>query len=531
MPPGYHHGRMHGRGAIAAGDPQTADAGAAVLRAGGNAVDATLAAAFAAFVAEAPLCSPAGGGALLFGDAEAGFSVVDAFTVVPGAGGEGPGAPLDFHDVTIDFGPTTQVFHVGRGAAAVPSILFGLLETHARGGSLPLGEVVAPAVRLARDGYRLEPWNRYAFELLEPILTLTPGVRRMFGYEHGLPDAGAKLHNPELADTFEGLARGGTAFLRGLFADAVIDGFGPARGGLLTRRDIEGYVPAVREPLTVDVLGHRVLTNPPPSSGGALIALGLRVAETLGLDRVQLGSAEHMLAIASLIGALSDARDAGYDDRIREPGAVEALLSDDNVARVRERSRTIAATRERSLGGTTHISVVDGRGRVAALTMSNGEGCGHAIDGLGIHMNNFLGEEDINPHGFHALAAGTRMTTMMAPTVVLRDGRPRLVLGSGGSNRIRSAILQALLGALVFDRHLDACVDDPRVHVEGHRLWFEEPGLPAKSIAALAAAWPEHTRFPALNMYFGGVHMVGIEDDRLVGGGDSRRGGAVRIVA
>jgi gamma-glutamyltranspeptidase len=170
----------------------------------------------------------------------------------------------------------------------------------------------------------------------------------------------------------------------------------------------------------------------------------------------------------------------------------------------------------------------------AAMTTSNGEGCGHVLPGLGIHVNNFLGEDDINPAGFHQLPPGVSMSTMMSPTVVLAGDRACFALGSGGSNRIRSAILQALLNLLAYRRPLDEVVNAARLHVEGRKLWFESPGLAAGVADALHSAWPEATRFDAKSMFFGGVNCVADSDGPIVRrrrpqtwrGGRGRRVGA-----
>jgi len=171
--------------------------------------------------------------------------------------------------------------------------------------------------------------------------------------------------------------------------------------------------------------------------------------------------------------------------------------------------------------------VIDSEGMAAAMTTSNGEGCGHALPGLGIHVNNFLGEEDINPAGFHRSPPGSWMSTMMSPTIVVIDQVPCFALGSGGSNRIRSAILQALLNLLAYHRPLDEAVNAPRMHLEGDKLWFEEAGLPTAAANALDQRWPAATRFAAPSMFFGGVNCAARLDGRLAGAGDRRRGGVV----
>jgi gamma-glutamyltranspeptidase/glutathione hydrolase len=179
------------------------------------------------------------------------------------------------------------------------------------------------------------------------------------------------------------------------------------------------------------------------------------------------------------------------------------------------------------LGATTHISAVDAGGWACAVTCTNGEGCGEVVPGTGIHLNNMMGEQDLSPFGFHAHPPGRRLPSMMAPTMVLADGAPRLVLGSAGSNRIRSAILQVVIGVL--DRGLDvqAAIDAPRVHFEDGVLYVE-PGV---EIEELDQAQHTLVRFTARNLFFGGAQAV-LHDPatgELAGGGDPRRGGAVAV--
>ncbi len=492
-------------GVIAAGDERTATAGADVLAEGGNAVDAIVAAACMAFVVEAPLCGPGGSGVLLAGRPD-GLKVLDFFAAVPGLGLP-TRPPLDFHDVAVDFGPTVQRFHVGRAAAAVPSTMFGLLEAHRTMGRLPLSVLVQPAVAAGRTGYAPSDQLRFIVDLLRPILELTPTTRALF-----FRDDACWMQNPRLADFLEAFAEEGEALLRGPLAQALIDEFGPDRGGLLTAEDLRRYAPVWREPLRVRRGDDELFTNPPPSSGGPLVGLGLRLCADVPLAQLPWLGPRHVRELAALLSAI---------DHVKEHAGADGLDASALAAAQRVRQR------RSELGSTTHISVLDGQGQLAALTMSNGEGCGHTLQAFGIHVNNFLGEDDINPGGFHRQAAGTWMTTMMAPTAVLHEGRPSLVLGTGGSNRIRSALLLTLLHVIGSGRSLEQAVVAPRMHVEGDRLWYEQVDLPADSEAALRDAWPGAIAFEQRNMFFGGVHAVG---DGLRGVGDARRGGAVRRV-
>jgi gamma-glutamyltranspeptidase/glutathione hydrolase len=176
----------------------------------------------------------------------------------------------------------------------------------------------------------------------------------------------------------------------------------------------------------------------------------------------------------------------------------------------------------RRLGSTTHISVIDSDGCACSVTATNGEGSGVVVPGTGIHLNNVMGEADLNPLGWHRHPPGRRMPSMMAPTMALRDGEVELVLGSAGSNRIRSALLQTIVG--VVDHGLGAAdaVDAPRVHFEDGTL-FAEPGIDLELLAGDEV--PRTVRFGALNLFFGGVQAALRRDGLLSGAGDPRRGG------
>ncbi|HRF13203.1 MAG TPA: gamma-glutamyltransferase [Candidatus Accumulibacter phosphatis] len=515
------------RGVIAASEPHTALAGARLLRRGGNAVDAIAAAKFAATVTELPLTSLGGGGACIWGDARDGYEVLDFFAVAPGRGLEAF-PELDFAPVTIDFGQTKQVFHIGRAAAAVPGELVGLLELHRRAGRLPLREVVAPAAAWARDGFLVSPQIAMIIGLIAPIAKSSPSAASLFLAGGRLPQAGDRLANPDLGDFLQALGEGDPETLVATYWASLVEHFGPAHGGLMTTQDVAAYSPVVREPLRVPYGPYSVLTNPPPAAGGGLIGAGLRIAESLGIGHEAFLSRDHQLAVAAILATVSQIRQSGYDHRLHaDPASIRALVAGDGIPAWVEWAR--ARADENPLGATTHISVIDAEGMAAAMTTSNGEGCGHVLPGLGIHVNNFLGEDDINPVGFHRLAAGSWMSTMMSPTIVVAGDRPCFALGSGGSNRIRSAILQALLNLLAYRRPLDEALNAARLHVEGSKLWFENVGLATATADALQQAWPAATRFDETSMFFGGVNGVASANGRLSGAGDRRRGGVVVV--
>lgn len=524
---------MSGRqkGVVAAGDPQTAEAGATLLSAGGNAIDAAVAAAFASFVCEMPLCSPLGGGVLVVHRAGDEARAFDLFARTPGL--EGRGNELDFEGVEVSFGAATQVFHVGRGSAAVPLALPGLLELHRRWGARPLAEVVAPAIALGKDGYVLGPGVAFVFEVLEPIVRRTPECWALYANPDDpkrLAQRGQRLHNRDLSSTFERIGAQPEASSRAI-ANELVDVFGPKEGGLISVRDIASAQVEEDAPLHTTHRGWEVLTMPGPSTGGVLVALGARLLD--GVEKMPFLSVEHVLRIGRVQEALLSERScagaSSFDERCRDRTAVREILSE---ARIAERLRVIASNEplggyENRLGSTTHISVIDAEGSAVALTLTNGEGCGHVLPGTGMVVNNLLGEEDLHPRGFHRDAPGSALTTMMAPTLLAR-GTDRIALGSGGSNRLRTAILHVLSAIVDHGLSAEAAVVAPRLHLERTRLAFEKAGLLPEAVEALVATYPASPAiFEAPNLYFGGVHVALRNGGAFGGVGDPRRGGAV----
>lgn len=293
----------------------------------------------------------------------------------------------------------------------------------------------------------------------------------------------------------------------------------------MTAEDLARYQVARRAPLRARYRDAEVLTNPPPSAGGCLIALTLRLLENAELRRLGPDDPRTALALARALEGTNEARCAGF---ARALGRDESVAPEADPALVEE-IRALAG-RPNRMGSTTHISVLDARGNAASLTNSNGEGSGIVVPGLGLHLNNMLGEEDLHPEGFHAQPAGERMRSMMAPTVVLRDGAPAVVVGSGGSARLRSAIAQVLVQLLEFERPPHEAVHASRLHVEEGKVHVE-PGFAPDAVAALGAAGRYVVEWERPSMYFGGVHtIVRDSDGTLHGAGDPRRGGVFEVV-
>ncbi|HEX7290491.1 MAG TPA: gamma-glutamyltransferase [Conexibacter sp.] len=493
--------RAAGKGVVAAGHPLSAEAGADVLRAGGNAVDAALGAMLASFAAEPLLTGLGAGGYMLVVPGDGRQPVVlDFFIEVPGRGAD-HAQRAELVPVDVNFGDAVQLFNVGAASVGTYGMAHGICTAAERFGRIPLRELTAPAAALARDGVPLNAQQAYVVEILDGIVTLTPEVAAIYAPGGRVLAEGERVRQPALGESIERLgAEGARPFYEGDVAATVVELLAE-QGGLVTRADLAAYETVLRDPVRASYRGREVLTNPPPSAGGTLIALALAL-----LDRADGPPSLHELVAA--MDATQRERTPAFLDGLDQPDFAERFIA----------SR---------LGSTTHVAVIDGAGGACSVTCSNGEGAGIVVPGTGIHLNNMLGEHDLNPLGFHRFPAGRRMPSMMAPTAVLRDGVPELVLGSAGSNRIRSAILQTIVA--VVDRGLRAgeAVRAPRIHFEDGVV-YAEPGI---ALAELEAAGHAVAPFRALNLFFGGVQAVerDPETGALSGGGDPRRGGAAVV--
>src|SRR5918999_346661 len=333
------------KGVVAAGHPLTARAGADVLRDGGNAVDAAVACVLMSFVAESPLTGPGAGGFMLLHTAGGENHLLDFFVVAPGRGLDGrePGAlmPIDVRFAE----DAVQRFNVGPSSCGAYGTTLGLAEALGRFGSAQLADLTAAPARAAREGVEVVPMQAFLFQVLEPILRSTPEAAAIYAPGDRLLAAGETIRLRELGDLLDRLGAEGPAFLYGGDVGVAVSDWVLERGGLLTRDDLAAYEVVERRPVRVRYRGREVLTNPPPSSGGILIADALGILERL--------------------------------EEPHHPFVISVAIE------VRER-----------LGNTTHIAVMDADGACASVTCSNGSCSGVIVPGTGVHLNNMLGEQD-----------------------------------------------------------------------------------------------------------------------------------------
>ena len=494
-------------GVVAAGHPVSARAGADILRDGGNAVDAALGSMLTALACEPLLTSLGAGGYMLVagvGGAESEPVLLDFFVEAPG---RDPGAArrrAQLVPVDVSFGDATQVFHVGAASVGTFGFPAGVCAAARRFGTVGLGRLTAPAAALARDGVALNAQQAYIVEILGGIVTSTPEAAALFAPGGRLLRAGDRLCQPELGDALDRLGGEGAApFYTGDVAAAIVDWLAQ-RGGTVGAADLRAYAVIDREPLRVGYRGRTVLTNPPPAPGGLLLARALSLLDAAA-------SPPSVTAIVQAMETVQRERTPAFLAGLEDPGFAACYLGG-------------------RLGSTTHVATLDRDGGACSVTCSAGSASGVIVPGTGVHLNNMLGESDLNPLGFHRHPPGRRMPSMMCPTVLVGDdpaARAELAVGSAGSNRIRSAVLQTILRCVDDGMAAQDAVDAPRVHVEDDVV-YAEPGI---DVAALTQAGRTVSAFRERNLFFGGAQAAAHEAGAgFSGGGDPRRGGAAVVV-
>jgi gamma-glutamyltranspeptidase/glutathione hydrolase len=513
-------------GAISSGHPETTKAGAIMLEEGGNAFDAISAAMCASCIVEPVLSSLGGGGFLLAHPHDKAPVLYDFFTQTP----RRRKPDSQFYPILADFGTVTQEFHIGRGSIATPGVVKGLFEIHKNHGRLPIDMIVAPAIELAEKGVRVNQLQASVFDIVKAIYTASESSRLLFGskgdQEHLLQE-GEIFYNPDHARLLKALAdEGGDLFYKGEIADRIHDDCAEY-GGHLTKEDLANYRVIKRKPLRVDYQDAHFYTNPAPSTGGLLIAFALELVKKASLENTNFASQEHVERLSQIMALTNKAR----IDGCLADGAEAAQLKMLDAGFLNIYQDQIFG-RPNALRGTSHMSAIDKEGNSASLTISNGEGCGYILPGTGVMLNNMLGEEDINPNGFNKWPTDTRMCSMMSPTLLMDEHNIHVALGSGGSNRIRTAILQVLINLLVFKMDMDKAVQAPRMHFENDLLNIE-PGFSTDALAGLKGHVPNHKVWDAQNLFFGGVHSVRADfnSGHFDGVGDARRGGSALIVS
>lgn len=503
--------------AVSAGTPYAASAAAEVYRAGGNAADAAVAAAAAVAVTEPLMSSIGGGGFALVRDPSGGAELIDYFDAMPGKGlpASAFGANGNPQKVVLKYGAGVDSI-VGGASCGVPGSLRGWETLLARHGRLTLRETLAPAIRLAREGFRLCRTSGLWFTVAEEVLRLTDETRKNFYNGENVYLEGEEMTFPDLADTMQAVGEAGAGlFYEGELAERI-SAYVRQMGGLITEQDLAEYEPVLREPLSVGYGAGEIFTNGPPSAGGATLAQMLQIVS--GYDLASMPEADYVRAMAGAMKLALDDRETAYTEET-ENAAVAARLTSEEYA-ARQRARIFGNAH------TTHLSCVDEEGYAVSITASMGYGSGIVIPGTGIPMSNTLGEPELNPKGFHALTPGRRLVSSMSPTIVSSAEGGLISLGSPGASRIATAILQTVVNVLDHGMPINSAVLAPRFHAEGDLFAYESGARKAN-----LDSYERVLAYDEPSMYFGGVNAVRrTPEGTFEAAADPRRSGGVVLV-
>jgi gamma-glutamyltranspeptidase/glutathione hydrolase len=457
---------------VAAAHPETVAAGYSVLKSGGSAADAAVAATLAACVAETVFTGLGGGGfATYWSASEQRATSLDFFVTVPGIGAEQ--APVPMSRLQISFGGVEQAYSVGASSVGVPGIAAGCAELHQRWGRLPWPELVAPALRLASAGVAIPATHARVLRTVEDSLLIGEGALA-YAPEGELVEAGDRVHHPGLDRTLRLLATEGAAtFYRGTLARAIVHAVDDG-GGVLSLADLAAFSVQELPAATAHFAGHVVHAR-------------LDLNDTLG-------------AFASL------------------PAAIGDLTAGERAVAV---TRALGGPEER--GDTTNVTVVDPDGNACVVTTTMGLGSGVWLPGFGVHLNSMLGEGELLRG--RERRPGDRMGSMMCPLVVTDEHGLALAAGAAGASRIRTALLHSVVGVLVEGRTPAEAVALPRIHPV-HGVAHLEPGVPLEAVSALETAGYRIKQWDTYDHYFGGASVIG----RAGAGADPRRDGAAALV-
>ncbi|NYG06958.1 gamma-glutamyltranspeptidase/glutathione hydrolase [Phycicoccus badiiscoriae] len=506
---------MHPRVAIAATGPASADAGLAAAAAGGNAVDAAIAAMVSAMTTEPGIVSAAGGAYVSVWPAGGDPEVIDGNVEMPGRGQDPARFGAGLREVTTSYGGGLTLY-AGHGSVATPGAFAALGTAHDRHGRAPWWEVLAPSITAARTGYAIGgAAASYLAITGDSVFGWDEHTRPLVrGADGAVVVAGQLATNPDLADTLEQIATQGARSLYTGDLAARIAADSEERGGLITAADLAAYRAVVRTPLRLALGEWDLALNPPPSIGGPMLAIMLRELAAGGWDWLRIIEIQRqVLSYRHQVHDLStDLEEDGY-----------ALLESVDL-------NGLASLPTSS--STAHVSAVDSDGTVCAITASSGYGSGATVPGTGLMLNNCLGEPELNRLGLHALAPGTRLASNMSPTVARSPSGAALAIGSPGADRITTALMQVLGRHCLEGMPMDQAIEAPRVHVRilddgTPRVDLEDDEGISAAVGALGL--PSFSHGPR-SMFFGGVGAARLLPDGTVDAtGDPRREAATRV--
>jgi gamma-glutamyltranspeptidase/glutathione hydrolase len=534
-------------GMVVAQEPLAAEVGVEVLKSGGNAVDAAVAVGFALAVTHPFAGNLGGGGFMLLRMADGRTSFIDFRETAPAAAS---------HDMYLDAkGNPTKDSIDGWRAVAVPGTVAGLELAHRRYGSKTWASLVAPAAKLARDGFPISHSQMESLKSYTPRLSRDPESKRIFLNGGKLYTWHQTFRQPDLAATLQRIQMSGSRdFYRGKTAQLIAAAM-RKNGGLITRADLEDYKAIERKPLEGDYKGsYHIITSPPPSSGGAGILQMLGILQGTGYEKYGAGSAEayHYEAEAMrryyadrnaylgdpafVTNPTAELTSTTYEDRRRASIHLDKATPADQIAPGLPADADDHGATPHEGGNTTHFSIVDKDGDMVGVTytLNNGYGAAVTVPGAGFLLNDEMDDFAAKPNtpnmfGLvqgerNSIAPGKRPLSSMTPTILLKDNKPYLVLGAPGGSTIITAVLQVIENDVDFGMNIQDAVDFPRIHDQWKpdRLEFEKDVSPDTLHLLANMGYPIEPSHPAV---LARVEAIAVENGWLEGAHDPRGSG------
>lgn len=530
------------KGAVAAPQPRATEVGAEILARGGNAFDAAVATGFAQMIADPWMCSIGG-----FGTATVRTADGDAYVLEFGATAGSKTSPSMWAGQSLGRTPISgqMIFDdlrndVGYTSICTPGTVAGFWELYERFCSMSWPELLAPAIMLARHGIRIPPFvhDYWSEEKLPGVpdmverMKATPDCERIYLDDGQIKGLGVLHINEDYARTLEILAeRGGLEFYKGDLARKIAQDL-EANGSYVDLSDLDSFTVRVSDPIRTTFVDHEMLTSRPPTSG-VITAELLRIMERLGVDEMTHNSAEYLDALASAMKLVhSDRRRyLGDPDFVDVP--VEMLMSASNVEKHAVHIRDSQVARQDTVAlqhdNTTHVSTYDEKGNCAAITHSVGRGSGVISPGLGFLYNNSMMLFDSEPESPNCIEPRKARNRGTSASIILKDGKPRLVVGAPGGSVIISSVAQTILNVLVYGMSAAEAVAAPRIHCEGATV-YAEARIHSQTIDTLRERGHvvDH-RVYSFDPIMSAPHAIHIPPGGKVveAGADPRRGGGV----
>lgn len=534
-----------GRGIVVAPEPMAAEIGAEILEIGGNAFDAAVATAFMQCVFNPFQCGLGGwGGAVLY-ESSTGHSEYLGFEPTIGSG-------MSPDMWTKDVQGFTEVWNYalfndhrnmyGYSAIMTPGTVAGLGSIHARFGSLPWADLLAPAIEWSQQGF---VWPEYIAQYTRRAYLkglphpkdkycATPGAKRLFMRPDGtMLDIGDHYRNPDQAESLRAIAEHGSQeFYTGGLADTIVTDFA-ANGAFVTAEDLAAYRPWESAPMTGTYRGHRILTSSLPA-GGLLLLQMLRVLERFDLAAEEFGGPEYSYLIGATLSWAAATRFRHLQDPDYGDVSVDALLSDETIDRLEAAIRAGQLPTDSDLSppeGTTHLCVIDGEGNAVSLTHTLTSCSGVVVPGTGFTWNDGVALMDPRPNRPNSYTPGRRRASALAPAVVLRDGAPWIVIGAPGGWSVTSGVLQSLVAILDYGLTPTEAVAAPRLHSEGPKVFCEarvpqrvQQALRDRGMVVEQSLYHYHAAFSR-------PQVIVVEDDGYKAASDPRSDGGHYVIA